>query len=45
MKLTEGNMLFLRVSWAIAWLNSVRTHVVEFGGVNETVGGVVFCLT
>ena len=45
MQLTEGNKLFLRASSAIAWLTSVRTHVAEFGGVDETVGGVVFCLT
>ena len=45
MQMTEGNTLFLRVSWAIAWLTSVRTQVAEFGGVDETVGGVVFDLT
>ena len=45
MQLTEGNTLFLGVSLAIAWLTSVRTHVAEFGGVDETVVGVVFGLT
>ena len=30
---------------AIAWRTSVRTHVTEFGGVGEVVGGVVLSLT
>ena len=30
---------------ANAWRTSVRTHVTEFGGVGEVVGGVVFSLT
>ena len=40
--------LYYTYSWeflAIAWLTSARTHVAEFGGVDETVGGVVFGLT
>ena len=45
MQLTEGIMLFLGFIGAISWFTSVRTHVTEFGGVDETVGGVVFRLT
>ena len=45
MQLTEGITLLLGFSGAIAWLTSVRTHVTEFGGVDETVNGVVFSLT
>ena len=45
MQLKEGNTLFLRVIIAIAWLTSVRTHVAEFGGVDETIDEVVFGLT
>ena len=45
MQLTEGITLFLGFSEAISWLTSVRTHVTEFGGVDETVNGVVFSLT
>ena len=45
MQLTEGITLFLGFSGAIAWLTSIRTNVTEFGGVDETVNGVVFSLT
>ena len=45
MQLTEGIMLFLGFTGAIAWLTSVRTHVAEFGGVDGSVDGVVFGLT
>ena len=45
MQLTEGITLFLGFSWAIAWLTSVRTEVIEFGGVDWGVNGVVFSLT
>ena len=38
-------MLFLRVKWSYCMKNLVRTHVIEFGGVVEVVGGVVFILT
>ena len=41
----RGITLFLGVWRAHAWLTSVRTSVAEFGGVDETVGGVVFGLT
>ena len=34
-----------RRNYAIAWRTSVGTHVTEFGGVVELVGGVVFSLT
>ena len=45
MQPTEGIMLFLGFIGAISWLTSVRTHVTEFGGVDETVNGFVFSLT
>ena len=45
MQLIEGITIFLGFSGAIAWLTSVRTHVTEFGGFDETVNGVVFSLT
>ena len=45
MQLTEGITLFLGFNKAFAWLNSVRTHVTKFGGVDETVNGVVLSLT
>ena len=38
-------MLFLRVKWSYCMETLVRTHVIEFGGVIEVVGGVVFSLT
>ena len=44
-ELTEGITLFLRVKWSYFIDTSVRTHVTEFGGVVEVVGGVVFSLT
>ena len=44
-QLTEGITLFLRATGANAWRTSVRTHVTEFGGVGEVVGGFVFSLT
>ena len=37
-ELTEGITLFLRVMWSYCMDTSVRTHVIEFGG-------VVFSLT
>ena len=43
-ELTEGVTLFLRVKWSYCMDTSVRTHVTEFGGVIEVVGGVVFSL-
>ena len=43
--LTEGITLFLRVKWSYCKETLVRTHVIEFGGVIEVVGGVVFSLT
>ena len=45
MQLIEGITLFLRVKWSYCMDTSVRTHVTEFGGVDETVNGVVFNLT
>ena len=44
-ELTKGITLFLRVKWSYFMETSVRTHVTEFGGVIEVVGGVVFSLT
>ena len=44
-ELKKGIMLFLRVKWSYCMETSVRTHVTEFGGVIEVVGGVVFNLT
>ena len=44
-ELTEGITLFLRVKCSYCMENSVGTHVIEFGGVVEVVGGVVFNLT
>ena len=43
-ELIEGITLFLRVKWSYFMETSIRTHVIEFGGV-EVVGGVVFSLT
>ena len=43
--MTEGITLFLRLNWSYCMETSVRTHVTEFGGVIEVVGGVVFSLT
>ena len=43
--LTEGIMLFLRVKWIYCMDTLVKTHVTEFGGFIEVVGGVVFSLT
>ena len=45
MQLEEGITLFLRVKWSYCMETLVRTHVTEFGGVVEVVGGVVFSLT
>ena len=45
MQLKKGITLFLEFIGAIAWFTSVRTHVTKFGGVDETVNGVVFSLT
>ena len=45
MQLTERITLFLRVQWSYCMETSVRTHVTEFGGVVEVVGGVVLSLT
>ena len=44
-ELIEGIMLFMRVKSSYCMDTSVRTHVTEFGGVIEVVGGVVFNLT
>ena len=45
MQLIEGITLFLGSKWSYCMETSVRTHVTEFGGVIEVVGGVVFSLT
>ena len=44
-ELTEGITLFIRVKWSYCMETLVRTHVTDFGGVIEVVGGVVFSLT
>ena len=44
-ELIEGITLFLRVKCSYCMDTLVRTHVTEFGGVGEVVGGVVFSLT
>ena len=44
-ELTEAITLFLRVNLNYCIENLFITHVTEFGGVVEVVGGVVFTLT
>ena len=41
-QLAEGITQFLGFTGIHAWRTLVRTHVVEFGGVGEVVGGVCF---